>query len=268
MEFLQGFYECPEGCSDGVCLGEPIPLGENECFESDERLNLYEKGHLIDKQHSADYWDTCLDENTLREYYCGPDNYLYYSFNCPNGCQDGACLGLTAEQTSKSCEDSDALYPIWVNFNEKGIVKAEGGLNRGTYEETCEGDSVKEYICDVRGALEIKYDCTYGCKDGACLTPTYIEPKEEEEPLEVPRDTEETIYICQGCEFDSKCYPFGFRKDGNFCSDENNRFIEQKKPETICENNFECDSNLCINNECVSGTLWDKLIRWLSGIFG
>ena len=72
-------YTCPEGC-----------LGEEECFDSDKGPMLYEKGHTIDKQHDADYWDTCLDENTLREYFCGVKNYQYYSFECPNGCEDGA----------------------------------------------------------------------------------------------------------------------------------------------------------------------------------
>ena len=113
----------------GLCW-DSVLLGETECFESDERLNLYEKGQIIDKKHNVAYWDACLNGSTLREYYCGLNNYFYYSFNCPNGCKDGACLELTTKQKSKSCEDSDALYPIWVNFNEKGSVTAEGGLNK------------------------------------------------------------------------------------------------------------------------------------------
>lgn len=162
-------HSCPEGCSDGVCLGNPIQLGEEECFDSDERINLYQKGHLIDKQHNADYYDTCLDEYTLREYYCGDENYLYYSFNCPNGCSDGACVELEQEQVSTACEVSDWNYPVGVNFYEKGTVKATGGLNAGTFEEYCEDeDTVVEYLCDVRGAILIKYDCLFGCEEGAC----------------------------------------------------------------------------------------------------
>ncbi|MBU0894442.1 MAG: hypothetical protein KKF48_05150 [Nanoarchaeota archaeon] len=97
-------------------------------------------------------------------------------------------------------------------------------------------------------------------------SPKIIEIPEKEIPEE--KRNKEIIYLCSGCELNDKCYPFGFRKNGNYCSDENDEFVSQKNPELSCENNFECDSNLCINDECVSGSLWAKFMRWLSSIFG
>ena len=44
--------------------------------------------------------------------------------------------------------------------------------------------------------------------------------------------------------------------------------IEQSKADLSCDNNFECSSNLCIDGECLSSSLWQKFISWLKKIFG
>ena len=97
-----------------------------------------------------------------------------------------------------------------------------------------------------------------------------IEPNSTTGPIEIPEtQNPQTIsYECSGCSLDKKCYPFGFRKDKNYCDDITSTFTSQKVPSTSCENSFECDSNLCINNQCVSGSLWDKIMRWFSKLFG
>jgi len=97
-----------------------------------------------------------------------------------------------------------------------------------------------------------------------------IEPNETTGPIEIPEpENNQTInYQCSGCTLEKQCYPFGYRKNGNFCSDINNQFIEQKKADSSCENNFECSTNLCIDSQCVSSGLWQKFVRWLSKIFG
>lgn len=73
---------------------------------------------------------------------------------------------------------------------------------------------------------------------------------------------------CISCLFDNKCYPFNYRKDGTYCSINEQKFIPQLEADSVCENNFECSSNLCIDSQCVSSGLWQKFIRWLSKIFG
>lgn len=89
--------------------------------------------------------------------------------------------------------------------------------------------------------------CIYSCKD---------------------QETEYEILLCKdSCPFDNKCYPFGYRKEGKYCSD-NNGFISQLKSSEKCENNFECDSNVCVSGECVSEGLIKKIIDWFSKVFG
>ena len=64
-----------------------------------------------------------------------------------------------------------------------------------------------------------------------------------------------------------ECNPVGLRKDKKYCSFDT-KWIDQKKTDISCDNNFECESNLCINSKCFSGSLWDKIARWFSNLFG
>lgn len=72
--------------------------------------------------------------------------------------------------------------------------------------------------------------------------------------------------ICNGCSLDNKCYNRGYRKSGQFCS-ENKQFINQKDANEICDNNFECSSNLCIDRKCISNGIWQKFLTWLQKLF-
>jgi hypothetical protein len=84
-----------------------------------------------------------------------------------------------------------------------------------------------------------------------------------------PEDDEDgdIFYPCNGCELENKCYPYGYRKAGNYCSDENEVFVSQSVDDSSCENNFECKTNLCINGNCVSSNLWNKFLEWIKKIF-
>ncbi len=73
--------------------------------------------------------------------------------------------------------------------------------------------------------------------------------------------------ICSGCLKDDKCYPLGYRKNRQYCS-ENNKFETQKNKESNCENNFECESNVCVNDKCISPNLIQKIIDWFIRLFG
>ena len=86
---------------------------------------------------------------------------------------------------------------------------------------------------------EIK--CEAGCKYGSCIA-------------------------CDGCFLD-KCIPYGTRKSGGYC-DLTNEFLAQKDNEETCDNNYECKSNLCINDSCVSQSLIQKILDWFKQLFG
>ncbi|MCX6750970.1 MAG: hypothetical protein NTZ83_05910 [Candidatus Pacearchaeota archaeon] len=74
--------------------------------------------------------------------------------------------------------------------------------------------------------------------------------------------------VCNGCSLNNKCYPYGFRLNQNYCDSDSSNFINQSIPNSVCNNNFECDSNLCVNNSCVSGSLWQRIMTWFSHLFG
>jgi len=73
--------------------------------------------------------------------------------------------------------------------------------------------------------------------------------------------------VCRGCVLEGKCYPFGYRKKGEYCSD-NYEFVGQLERDSICDNNFECRSNVCVNDKCVSGNLIQRIIEWFKRLFG
>ncbi len=78
----------------------------------------------------------------------------------------------------------------------------------------------------------------------------------------------EIFYLCNGCELEDKCYPYGYRKAGDYCLDETDMFVSQSEDDSSCENSFECETNLCINGNCVSKNLWNRFLEWFKKLFG
>ncbi|MBU1245405.1 MAG: hypothetical protein ABIJ20_02835 [Nanoarchaeota archaeon] len=169
-------------------------------------------------------------------------------------------LSLAVFVSAQDCIDNEA----GVDFYKKGSILWNGEKLEDHCGEMQMANQVYEYYCEDDFQQIKAIECSNGCEDGACIK---LVP--EEEPVELPEDIdeEEEILICQGCPLNKKCYPFGYRKSGNYCSDEQ-EFIVQKKADFVCDNNFECDSNLCINSECISGSLWTKFMKFLSNLFG
>ena len=91
-----------------------------------------------------------------------------------------------------------------------------------------------------------------------------VSPDDKTGPLDIP-DKKEAV--CDGCKMDNKCYPLAYRKNGQFCSD-NKEFIIELEAGQKCENNFECTSNICISDECVSEGLLRKVLNWFKSLFG
>ena len=74
---------------------------------------------------------------------------------------------------------------------------------------------------------------------------------------------------CDGgeCGLNDKCVPIGYRSEGEYCNI-NDEFVSQLESDSQCENHFECESNFCLNDECVSGNLMQKILNWFKRIFG
>tara|TARA_Y100000034_G_C6891261_1_gene410047 strand:- start:53 stop:2500 length:2448 start_codon:yes stop_codon:yes gene_type:complete len=249
-----GITNCYNGCKDGACL----PDDNVSCTDSDEGDDYYTKGYRL-TQINGPY--------NREEDYCIIDPFIYSS---------GSVVSDPQKKVDR-CE-GNKCYVIEYHCKDK-----------------------EDFPQDYLARAHIGFKCPNGCEDGACLK---IEPTEETGPIEIPENLteneevdeeieeggdesggdsnessdevediieeveKEKEIICNGCVLYDKCYPFGFRKQKNFCSDENNQFIKQKQSESLCNNNFECSSNLCVDNQCISSNLWQKFLKWLSKLFG
>jgi len=120
------------------------------------------KGHL-----GEDYCGTNDEEITwwVAEYYCENGELQSKIINCPNGCEDGACVGA-------ECTDTDGGK----DYSVKGIASgyARNG-DEAELEDTCmeAGEHVGqlgEYFCLENGVVAVDfYSCPAGCQDGACV---------------------------------------------------------------------------------------------------
>ncbi len=97
----QGLEESP-----GVCEGE-----ENICTDSDGGKKYYEKGIVYDiREEPPSIADFCYDNESLFEYWCEDSGYSSSLYNCPNGCEDGACVVEVEEDFSYKCLDGTFVY--------------------------------------------------------------------------------------------------------------------------------------------------------------
>jgi len=103
-------------------------------------------------------------------------------------------------------------------------------------------------------------------KEEATIVPSVEEEKEQKK--EAIAEQKEDILICKdSCPLDGKCYPFGYRKEGKFCSD-SGAFTYQLQENLACDNNFECSTNVCVDGNCISSGLIQKIVDWFTKLFG
>ena len=72
------------------------------CHDSDGGKSYYMKGYVYKAANSPrigmtrDFYDTCLSQNVLKEYYCASnDDIRSINYTCPGGCQDGSCKSVS-----------------------------------------------------------------------------------------------------------------------------------------------------------------------------
>jgi len=293
---------CPPGLTCNCAA--PTSNGTATCKDSDDGNNSYSFG--IAYNGSGYYPDFCLVAGgTFRyvdEYYCDNGNVKDNVVACPNGCRLGACISGTNTNitnqtdniniTENFCADSDNspnyYTPSSPNFSiggkdkyTKGTLNWKGNgtgivtdndrcenINNNSLLDSCQNsDSIRcgvlEYYCHLGEGAAAFLDCLGGCNDGACIG-ELVTPSNETGPIEIPSNT--TAYFCSGCLQDNKCYPLGYRKAGDYCTD-SWQFVNQTESGS-CSNNFECSSNLCVNDSCVGRSLIQKILDWFKSLFG
>lgn len=201
-------------------------------------------------------YDYC-DGDNLFERVCKSDNYPFtlpnvVKYPCPNGCEYGVCL---KEPKEESDSDKD---------NESEDDQEDKNESEDDKEEKCTPHYLcvpSPSVCPDSGVQKNK------CVDINRCAEDYI----EEIQCEVGR--------CNGCELNDGCLPYGFRIETDLFEGVNNTFylycdydgvLKEQKSKNVetgdwvsCQNNYECESNVCSEGECIEvGDLFEQA-SWL-----
>lgn len=190
-------YKCPNGCKDGACIEDIIEITCKDTNDYNTKGNITlddGKGFILSVEDSclADLEDLAkehisysiflqkyIDEgifsneelgnkNILLESYCPSDTYssfpktqvLSKTYECPNGCEDGACIKLsddeeepTIQQTTTSQQPK--FYIQNKEVNVEGTILEVDGESVKSFLNIVEEDS-KIYVKTSMGDKEIK----------------------------------------------------------------------------------------------------------------
>ena len=153
-----------------------------------------------------------------------------------------------------------------------------------SYIYSSSGDFLAEYSCNNHQGADF-YECPNGCEVGACVIPqTGTSCGTTGNPDECCKNqgydfyqwgdnlgcvfAEEDVNCDSGCILNNKCYDYGYRKNGQYCSDLTDEFVDRKGDDSFCDNDFECISNLCIDDQCVEAGFFKKIMNWFGRLFG
>jgi len=75
------------------------------------------------------------------------------------------------------------------------------------------------------------------------------------------------VEVSLGCNYNGNCLPIGVRTQEDYCDIDRN-VKSQLGADEECSNDYECSSNVCVNNQCISQNLIQKILSWFSRFFG
>lgn len=281
---------CADGCKDGACV-----TGLS-CIDTDGGKEYYEFGKVTEGDVSqADY---CMDEKRLGEYHCfGPEGYDRETYVCEFGCEDGVCI----TKDDWFCQDTDGgnnvfnVGKVTTNFESfqdycsSDVRQVEYYCVGNEYREVsidCEFgcrygsclsvESTSEIIEELKAVAnevasnlpDINLDVDVTLPDVNVNLGNGLENAAETITDAIPEigEGEEKTWCEQGCILNDKCVYYGIRKSGTFC-DLNGEFQNQFSRGITCDNDYECLSNVCAGEKCISSNMIQRLIAWLASLF-
>jgi len=193
--------ECPAACSE-TCVSIPamqqICSPTQQCFDSDNGQDPFVRGKAVGPEYGPGgnagplgviwgedankcsarvdtsmgfvaFYDCCSDvsqNKQLNEAYCDGKTVMSTGIICENGCKDGACIQPPTQQLT--CSDSDGD-----NYYNYGHIKEFVNGEWITTLDTCvNADRAEERVCVNGHGANAYFDCTFGCKNGACVPPS------------------------------------------------------------------------------------------------
>lgn len=221
-----------------------------------------------------------MDENNCPIYECPTCNHgtLKY-YTCPNGKQVEWCfckLGLwtCANSPEQECDDTDTL--ITEEETATSSSAGGGGGSSSSTSETlvcpseciCNGDTI---ACSYSGETTTQTATAEGGKKGeeikfcpaGCLC--------NKEQIVCNTEITSKGSCAMGCELEGQCILPGIRTtvqgSKQYC-DINAEWKKQKTKSESCDNNFECETNLCIDGNCITHNFFQRIFSWFGSLFG
>jgi hypothetical protein len=273
-----GSFICSK-CGNGVC-----GAGENYCNCND----------CCKEGETKKY--TCPDGTKVGWCVCDA-NGMWTCVNSPeNSCASTTCSmpvcseGISAYFTGEYDENDCPIYKCLGTSCSPGIGE-EFICPDGTSVPSCHCTENSEWVCVENPEQQCsEIVCPEGCVCNnniiTCPSATSggggggVAVSEASTGIACPIGcicTEETI-VCEttaesgcavGCQLDSNCVLPGMRTsvDGKRYCDIDSQWKEQKDGDEACDNNFECETNLCIDGKCISQGLWQKILSWFKDLF-
>jgi len=251
-----------------------IRLHGNSILAS-ESDNLYIAIDYSDKFSASDWilsFENCPIKSTPIE-----KGYKYASWQCHNGESErqGSIITCKTENDwkndarefcQKQCDGNNKKCEVntFSLLEECNIIEPypleemcdKTGGTWKTFEDTCaDFCEVVRGEADVNCGEALRDSCD--CGSDMCWTGGNCEANNINQ---IPTCTD-------SCARNGKCYPFGYRKSGDFCSEEG-LFIEQQNKWSVCENHFECNSNICVEGECISKGVMQAIMDFIERLFG
>lgn len=239
--FRVGYWQCYDGAEDG---------GKDNCKPSE----FWQKLAV----------DFCANRCSKESGKCGVNSFSV-SYDCttselPQATTDGFSVGKW------ECQDGSVNFGD-IETNTQAVCKTYGLWKKEALDFCSNRCSEQTGECGVKSFATL-VPCTVADKP-VVYKPVEKTPKISIKPkVTTPTETIGDAAVCtDSCSLAGKCYPFGYRKSGMFCSDEG-KFTDQLTEKNSCENNFECSSNVCVNNACVSPGVMQKMLSWFDSLFG
>jgi len=147
--------------------------------------------------------------------------------------------------------------------------EVETFFNLGSYSEIIikPGEKITAsvyFLPSLPGEYFGSYFITSNSKENSFLEVPFTVNKLKEVKKEI---VIQNIEDCQGCFLEDSCIPYTIRSKDKYCSLDGD-MIDQKSSKASCENNFECSSNICIDDQCISKGIWRRFLNWFRRLFG
>ena len=272
MDFVTN---CPNNysCENGACVTSSSPRVNGQCGSSSGRSFLTKPSSGLCNIGSA----SSVNGN-------GP---WYWTCNGTNGGSSASCYAsytFPAVNTTNSTNTTIIKCSANTLNNACSLTKPKFCLN-GTLTNKCSSCGCNYgYQCQYENCVIInnttnttQSNTTANNTDAGntslvqyTTNNTYVysslaKPSNNENVIINP-DALIEIENCDGCTLNEKCYPFGERMNGTFCSNKG-MFLEQINGTNICENNYECATNFCLDGQCLEPGFFQKMIEWFKRLF-